>query len=165
MAKEDHLKMTLRTKWGTYAYDNMPFKLINARATFQWAMDISLRGLINKSVVVYLDDITIYSKKWEDHVPHLKAIFEWCRHYRISLNPKKSIFSIEEGTFLRFVISPNGITIDLGRFESINVVTPPHNKKDMKSLLGKINFMRRFISDFTEIVKPLQEMIDTYSNF
>ena len=62
VAKEDHLKTTFQTKWGTYAYVNMPFGLINVGTTFQHAMDIAFRGLLNKSVVVYLDDITIYSK-------------------------------------------------------------------------------------------------------
>ena len=61
MAKEDRLKMTIQTKWGTYAYDKMPFRLINVGATFQWAMDIAFKGLIKKFIVVYLDDITIYS--------------------------------------------------------------------------------------------------------
>lgn len=64
-----------------------------------------------------------------------------------------------------FVISPNGIIIDLRRIESIKVITPAHNKKAMKSFLGKINFVRRFISDFAEIVKQLQEMIKKDSNF
>ena len=59
--KEDRLKLAFRTKWGTYAYDKMPFGLINVGATFQQATDISFRGLINKSLVVYLDDTTIYS--------------------------------------------------------------------------------------------------------
>ena len=128
-------------------------------------MDIAFRGLIDKSVVVYLDDIIVYYKNQEDHVPHLKAIFERCRRYWISLNPKKSIFSIEEGTFLAFVISPEGITIDPGRIEAIKAIVLPHNKKAMQSFLGKINFVRRFISDFTEIVKPLQDMIKKDFNF
>ena len=83
----------------------MPFRLINARATFQWAMDIEFRGLLNRSIVVYLDDITVHSKIREENIPHLKAIFERCRRYRISLKPKKSIFAMEEGTLLGFVIS------------------------------------------------------------
>ena len=143
----------------------MPFGLINVGATFQRAMDIAFRGLINKSVVVYLDDITVYSKKREDHVPHLKAIFERCRRYEISLNPKKNIFAIVEGALLGFVVSPNRITIDLVRIEAIKVITPPHNKKAIQYFLGKINFVRRFISDFTEIVKPLQDMINKDTNF
>ena len=79
VSKGDRLKTTFRTKWGTYAYDKMPFGLINAGATFQRAMDIAFRGLINKSMVVYLDDITVYSKNKKDHVSHLKAILERCR--------------------------------------------------------------------------------------
>ena len=69
---------------------------------------------------------------------------------------------MEEGAFLGFVISPEGITIDPGRIEAIVL---PHNKKTMQYFLGKINFVRRFISDFTEIVKPLQEMIKKDFNF
>ena len=162
---QDHLKMTFQTKWGTYAYDKMPFILINVGEMFQQAMDIAFRGLINKSIVVYLDDITVYSKKEEDHVPHLKDIFEQCRRYEVSLNLKKSIFSIEEGTLLGFVISPYGITIDHGRIEAIKVITPRHNRKAMQSFLGRFNFVRRFISYFVEIVKALQEMIKKDTNF
>ena len=157
--------MTFQTKWGTYAYDKMPFRLINVGATFQWAMDISFRGLINKSIVVYLNDITVYSKNREYHVPHLKAIFERCQWYEIFLNLKKSIFSMKEGTLLIFVFSPEGITIDLGRIEAIKDIVLPHNKKSMQYFLGKIKFVRRFISGFAEIVKPLQEMTKKYFNF
>jgi hypothetical protein len=165
VSKEDRLKTTFRTKWGTYADDKMPFGLINAGATFQRAMDIAFKGLINKSVVVYLDDITVYSKIRKEHIPHLKAIFERCRRYGISLNLKKCIFAMEEGNLLRFVISPEGITIDPGRVEAIKAIVLPHNKKDMQSFLGKINFVRRFISDFAQIVNPLQEMIKKDANF
>ena len=67
--------------------------------------------------------------------------------------------------FARFVISPEGITIDPGRIEAIKAIVLPHNKKAMQSFLGKINFVRRFISDFAKIVKPLQDMIKKYFNF
>ena len=143
----------------------MPFRLINARGTFQWAMDIAFRGLINKSILVQLDDITVYSKTRGDHMPHLKVIFERCQRYKISLNPNKNIFAMEEGTFLGFVISPEGITIDPGRIESIKDIVFPPNKKAMQSFLGKINFVRRFVPNFAEIVKPLQEMIKKDFNF
>ena len=159
VAKEYHLKMTFQTKWGTYAYDKMPFGLINAGATFQRAMDNAFIGLINKFIVVYLNDIMVYSKNQEDHVSHLKAIFERCQWYEISLNPKKSIFAMGEGSLLRSIISHEGINIDLGMIEAIKAIELPQNNKAMKSFLGKINFVRRIISDFTKIVKPLQEMI------
>eukprot|EP00253_Pinus_taeda_P009223 PITA_09223 len=88
----DRLKTTFRTKWGTYAYQKMPFGLINAGATFQRAMDIAFKGLINRKVVVYLDDITIFSKEISNHLHDLNQIFQRCKKYCISLNPKKSFF-------------------------------------------------------------------------
>ena len=72
---------------------------------------------------------------------------------------------MEEGNFLIFVISPEGITIDLGRIEAIKAIVLPHNEKTMQFFLRKINFVRRFIFDFVEIVKPLQDMLKKYSNF
>ena len=72
---------------------------------------------------------------------------------------------MEEGTLLGFIISPEGITIDPGRVEAMKAIVFPHNKKAMQSFLGKIKFVRRFISDFAKIVKPLQEMIKKDFNF
>jgi hypothetical protein len=71
MSPLDQLKTTFHTPWGTYAYRKMPFGLINAGATFQRAMDIAFQGFINHSLVVYLDDVTVYSKNKDDHVAHL----------------------------------------------------------------------------------------------
>ena len=72
VAKEDRLKTTFRTRWGTFSYKRMPFGLINAGDTFQRAMDIDFHGLIGYNVVVYLNDITIFSKKRDEHAFHLK---------------------------------------------------------------------------------------------
>jgi DhnA family fructose-bisphosphate aldolase class Ia len=69
--------------------------LINAGETFQRAMGIAFWGLIKKCVVVYLDDVTVYSKNEEDHIQHLTQIFKRCRKYGISLNPKKTIIGVE----------------------------------------------------------------------
>jgi hypothetical protein len=102
--EDDRLKTTFRTKWGTFSYKCMPFGLINARETFQRAMDIDFRGLIYKCVVVYLDDVTVYSKNNEDHIQHLTHIFERCRKYGISLNPKKTIFGFKEGKMIGHTI-------------------------------------------------------------
>jgi hypothetical protein len=75
VSEEDRLKTTFRTKWGTFAYKCMPFGLINAGETFQRAMGVAFWGLINKCVVFYLDDVTLYSKNIEDHIQHLTHIF------------------------------------------------------------------------------------------
>jgi hypothetical protein len=90
----------------------MPFGLINARETFRREMDVAFRGLINKCVVVYLDSVSVYSKNIEEHIQHLTQIFERCRKYSISLNPKKTIFDVEEGKLLGHIISQTVIHID-----------------------------------------------------
>jgi hypothetical protein len=113
VSKEDRLKTAFRTKWGTFSYKRMPFGLINVGETFHRAMDVDFRGLINKCVVVYLDDVIVYSKNREDHIQHLTQILERCRKYDISLNPKKTIFGVEEGKLLGHIISQAVICIDL----------------------------------------------------
>ena len=104
-------------------------------------MDIAFRGLIGRSVVVYLDDVTIFSKKREEHAFHLKQIFERCWKYGISLNPKKCVFAVTEGKLLGHVISKKGISIDLERIKAIEQIPLPHNKKGMQCFMETINFV------------------------
>jgi hypothetical protein len=137
----------------------MPFGLINSSATFQRAMDIIFCGLINQSVVVYLDDVTIFSKNKGDHLAPLRSILQRCRKYDISLNPKKSVFAVEQGKMLGFIASNEGMIIDLERTQVISKLTPPSSKKSMQSFLGQINFVRRFVPSFSEMVRPLQNLI------
>jgi len=122
-------------------------------------MYVAFRGLINKCVVVYLDDVNMYSKNREENIQHLTQIFKRCRRYDISLNPKKTIFRIEEGKLLGHIISQAGIHIDPKSIKSIAQLLLPHNKKDMQSFFRQINFMRKFTLDFMETIKPLQKMI------
>jgi len=132
---DDRLKTTIITKCGTYAYQKMPFGLINAEATFQRAMDIAFKGLINRSVVVYLDDITVFSKKRANHLHDLKQIFERSKRYEISLNPKKSFFALNEGKLIGFIVSKDGMYIDPDRIKEISDISLPHKKKSMQSFL------------------------------
>ena len=145
----DQLKTTFRTKWGTYAYQKMLFGLINAGATFPRAMDIAFKGLVKKSVVTYLDDITVYSKKRSDHLRDLKQIFQRCLRYGISLNAKKSFFALSAGKLLGFILSKSGIHIDSDRIKEISEISLPHNKKAMQYFLGQINFVKRFVRYFS----------------
>ena len=93
VVEHDRSKTTFHTKWGTFTYRIMPFGLMNIEATSQRAMDIGFKGLSGHCVVVYLDDVTIFSKRREDHVFHFKPIFYHCRKYGISLNPKEHLHS------------------------------------------------------------------------
>ena len=91
----------------------------------------------------------------------LKQFFKWCKRYGISLNPNKSFFALDEGKLLGFIVSKDGIYIDPERVDEIKWIAFPHNKKTMQSFLGKINFVKRFVPDFSQIVLPLQNMIKT----
>lgn len=119
----------------------MKFGLINTGATFQSSMDIAFNGLGNKSVVIYLDDIIVHSKKRNNHLRDLKQIFKCCQRYGSSLNPKKYFCTLSEGK-LRFIISKVGIHIDLDRIKEISQITLPHNQKSMKFFLAQINFVK-----------------------
>lgn len=159
VAKLDRLKMTFRMKWGTFSYRCMPFGLINVGATFQRGIDVSFKGIILQRVVVYLDDVPLFSKKRSYHVHHLKKIFESYNKYSISLNPKKIIFTVSERDLLVHIRFKSGIMIDPKCVKAIMKIPHPNDKKAMHSFLGKIHFIHKFISDFAQMVKPLHNMI------
>lgn len=159
LAHEDQLKIFFWTKCGTYAYRKIPFDLANTRATFQRAMAIAFICLLGECVVVCLDDVTIFSRDKKDHITHLKKVFNRCRRYGISLNPKKIVFVVDEGKLLGFIISKHGMKIKLERTEAITKIPPPHKNNSIHLFLGRINFVKRFILNFVEIVKHMQDMI------
>ena len=112
---EDQEKTSFTTPWGTFMYPNMPFGIINAGATFQRAMDVAFSKEWDKFVVIYLDDITVFSKNDEKHIQHLERVFQKCLKFGVSLNPKKSYFALEEGKLLGNIIWKDGIRIDPSR--------------------------------------------------
>lgn len=128
-------------------------------------MDIAFKGLVNKSIVICLDDITVYSRKCSNHLRDLKKIFERCQKYGISLNPKKYFFPLSEGKILGFIVSKARIHINPDRIREISEIPLTHNKKSMHSFLGQINFIKRFVPDFSRIFLLLQSMIEKKSLF
>ena len=100
-----------------------------------------------------------------DHLFSLNQVFERCRKYDISLNPKKSIFAVIEGKILGFIVSEHGMVVDPERIDFITKIGLPISKKSMQSFLGNINFVRRFVPNFAQIVRPLQDMIKKYIQF
>eukprot|EP00253_Pinus_taeda_P022796 PITA_22796 len=104
---------------GAFHYAKMPFRLKNVGATFQRLMDITFANEKDVFLVVYLDDLIVFSNSNEEHIYHLKIAFQQCRKYGISLNPKKILFSMDEGKLLGHIISKEGIRIDPARVEAI----------------------------------------------
>jgi hypothetical protein len=156
---EDREKTAFITPWGTFMYAKMPFGLMNAGATFQRAMDIAFIGEKYRFVVIYLDDITVFSKTDKEHRSHLKRVFLKCRRFGLSLNPKKSLFAMQEGRLLGHIVSTEGVRIDPDRVEAIQALSLPRSKKEVQAFLGRINFLRRFVSNFAELVKHITAML------
>eukprot|EP00253_Pinus_taeda_P011458 PITA_11458 len=137
----------------------MPFGLKSAGATFQRAMDTAFAKEIHEFLVIYLDDLTPFSRSDQEHLKHLRQIFITCRKYGISLNPKKSLFGLEEGKLLGHIISKDGIRIDPDRIQAILQMPHPRNIKELQAFLGKINFLRRFIPNLAELSRLLNNML------
>jgi hypothetical protein len=115
-------KIAFTTPWGTFMYVKIPFILMNVGATFQRVMDIAFVDELGRFIVICLDDVIVYSQSDEEHLQHLRRMFKKCRKFGISLNPKKSLFGLEEGKLLGHIISKDGIRIDPSRIESIQKV-------------------------------------------
>ena len=90
---------------------------------------------------------------------------EHCRKYGISLNPKKSVFAVTEGKLLEFIVSSSGMTIEPERIQAIEKIQLSSNKKGMQSFLGRINFVKRFVPAFSEVVRPMQNVIKKVFDF
>ena len=112
-------------------YAKMPFGLMNDGATFQRAMDLDFVGLKDKFVLIYLDDLIVYSHSYHVHLQYLRKIFLKCRRYGISLNPKNSQFALIEGNLLGHIVSGKGVKIDPLRVEAIQKLSIPRSKRDI----------------------------------
>jgi hypothetical protein len=104
-------------------------------------MDITFIGERDKFVVIYLDNLMVFSKTDEEHLNQLKQTFEKCRRFGLSLNPKKSHFVMREGKLLGHIVSRDGIRIDPKRIEAIDNISIPRNVKEIQSFLGTIIFL------------------------
>ena len=126
-------------------------------------MDIAFSKEIHDFLVIYLDDIMVFSKSDQQHVDHLGHVFTKCRKYGISLNPKKYLFGLEDEKLIGHIISKDFIWIDPTRIEAILQITHHRSIRELHDFLGKINFLRRFISNLAELIRLLNNMLKKYS--
>jgi hypothetical protein len=122
-------------------------------------MDIAFIGESKKFLVIFLDDITVFSKSDKEHCQHLRMVFSKCIRFGLSLNPKKYLFALQEGKLLGHIVSTKGVRNDSSRVEAILALSLPRSKKEVQSFLGIINFLKRFVSNFAELVKHITAML------
>eukprot|EP00253_Pinus_taeda_P012194 PITA_12194 len=157
--EDDQEKTTFTTPWGTFHYAKMSFDLKNAGARFQRAMDLAFENEKDAFLVVYLDDLIVFSKSDEEHMYHLKIVFQKCRKYGLSLNPKKSLFAMEEVKLLGNIISKDGILIDPAHVQAIQQIDLSRSKKEIQSFNGKMNFLCRFVPNLAEHLREMTNML------
>jgi hypothetical protein len=158
MAIGDEWKTAFKTKLGLYEWLVMPFGLPNAPSTFMRLMNHVLRSFIGKFVVVYFDDILIYSNSFSDHVSHVEQVLHILRKEKLYANLPKCNFAQNKLLFLGFVISHNGIEVDTSKIEAIRNWPTPTMVGQVQSFHGLADFYYHFVKDFSTIACPLNEL-------
>jgi hypothetical protein len=134
----------------------MPFSLTNALSIFMRLMNEVLRAF-SRFVVVYFDDILIYSKSLDLHMDHLRAVFNALQYACIFANLEKCIFCTDRVSFLGYVVTARGIEVDETKIEAIKSWPTPQSITQVRNFLGLAGFYRRFVKDFSTIAAPLHE--------
>jgi hypothetical protein len=137
----------------------MPFGLTNAPSTFMRLMNHVLRAFIGKFVVVYFDDILVYNKDLNEHIEHLRYVFDVLRYEKLYANFKKCTFCMEKVVFLGYVVSTKGIEVDDEKVKAIKEWPTPNSITEVRSFHGLANFYRHFVKDFSTMAAPLTEVI------
>ncbi|GKB72465.1 RNA-directed DNA polymerase, partial [Tanacetum coccineum] len=157
MRPGDEWKTAFKTRDGLYKWMVMPFGLSNAPSTFMSLMNQVFKSFIGHFVVVYFDDILIYSSSLEQHLSHLRQIFSVLRAQKLYANGKKCHFLVTEVTFLGYIVTGSGIKMDPAKVEAIISWPTPSTIHDIHSFHGLASFYRRFIWNFSSIIAPLTE--------
>ena len=155
----DEWKAAFRTNRGLFEPLVMFFGLTNSPATFQTMMDGIFEELISEGVVVvYLDDILIFTKTLEEHRRVVKRVLEILQEHNLFLKPEKCEFERTEIEYLGVIISHNSVRMDPVKVSGVSEWPVPSNKKEVQSFLGFTNFYRRFIQDFSRHARPLFDL-------
>lgn len=155
----DEWKTAFKTKYGLYEWLVMPFGLTNAPSTFMRLMNHVFKDFHGKFIVVYFDDILIFSQNLDEHLEHLKQVFEVLRNQRLFANLKKCTFCVDRVVFLGFVVSSKGVEVDDEKIKAIKEWPKPNSVTEVRSFHGLASFYRRFVRDFSTIAAPLTEVI------
>ena len=150
----DAEKTSFITPYGLYNYNVMPFGLKNAGATYQRLVTKMFRPLLGSTMEVYIDDMLVKSKLRPDHSTHLQQAFDLLREYSMKLNPLKCAFGVSAGKFLGFMVTQRGIEANPMQLKAILQSPAPSSKKEIQQLTGRLAALGRFISHFTDRLKP-----------
>src|SRR4051812_16241792 len=163
--EQDIPKTVFTTRYGLYEYTVMPFGLTNAPAYFMNMMNKVFMEFLDKFVVVFIDDILVYSKSKEEHEGHLRLILEKLREHKLYAKFSKCEFWLEEVGFLGHVMTKDGEVVDPAKVSAVTEWESPKSVKEVRSFLGLAGYYRRFIENFSKVAKPMTKLLKKDKKF
>ncbi|KAL0154119.1 hypothetical protein M9458_050578 [Cirrhinus mrigala] len=155
----DEWKTAFSTASGHYEYRVMPFGLANSPSYFQAFVNEVFRDMLNRWVIVYIDDILIYSSSHAEHIQHVRAVLQRLIKHQLYCKEEKCEFHQEKVAFLGYIISPEGVAMDEKKVNAVRNWPRPTTLKELQRFLGFANFYRRFIRGFSSVAAPLSSMV------
>lgn len=159
MRPADIHKTAFRTHDGLYEFLVMAFGLCNAPATFQALMNDVLRPFLRRFVLVFFDDILIYSRTWADHLRHLRAVFDELRRHQLFLKRSKCAFAAPSVAYLGHVVSAAGVAMDPAKLQAVRYWPPPRSARAVRGFLGLAGYYRKFVHNYGTIAAPLTALL------
>ncbi|WVZ70701.1 hypothetical protein U9M48_019344 [Paspalum notatum var. saurae] len=163
--EEDIPKTTFETRYGHYEFTIVPFELTNAPAYFMNMMNLILMEELNQFVVVFIDDILIYSKTREEHEEHLRVVLEKLRENQLYGKFSKCEFWLEKVALLGHIVTAEGVSVDPEKIEAVSKWKTPRNMTEIRSFLRLAGCYRRFIENFSKIARPMTELLKEKVSF
>ncbi|KAI2644696.1 Retrotransposon-like protein 1 [Labeo rohita] len=161
----DEWKTAFSTSTGHYEYCVMPFELANSPLVFQSFINDVFRDMLDRCVIVYINDILIFSDSFQDHVLHVRAVLQRLVQYQLYAKAEKCEFHQTSFSFLGYIISQEGVAMDEAKVRAVTQWPQPQTLKELQRFLGFANFYRRFIRGYSIIAAPLTSMTKRGSQF
>lgn len=165
LAVEDECKTAFRTHSGHYEFRVMPFGLTSALATFQAAMNKVFSAVVRKFVLVFVDDILIYSKTLHEHSAHLQQVFQLLKTHQLYVKRSKCSFAQSSLEYLGHIIGANGVATDSAKIQAVEHWPRPENVKQLRGFLGLAGYYRKFIRQFGILCRPLTNLLKKNGQF